>query len=485
MAAILSLQGAALPAATIAVHTAEAVAAWQFAIAMAVMFGTAVWLHRTLLHPYIFFLMTTALFIGGRLVAYLLGYHRDPIFWIAPNQSFHMTPWPAAEIIEVMSVVMPILLATHAGYFAFWAFREGGRSVAAPPSASWQRTLVWPAMALLVIAFPLAAYGVVTQLLDARQAGYLAAYASTTEFSTRWANLGQYGVLLSLGLAFASGNRPAQWACVFALGVVSAVAFVIGIRSSFISFVILAAWFVHLRVWRIPLWAAVALPVTCVILAQGALAFSTRTDMAAGAEVAESFEARNAFFREALTPSGILWFVRGQGTTLLYVPLAMEAAPYPWPAFVQTFIPGFGAAASLTGNPIPIEELYFGQHLAKTQMPEGFARGEGLGWSIVMDMLVFARENVAFASVLAAAFGFAFATLVNLSGYNAIWFGAMAVLLPKIVLLPRTGLYSIFPYLLTFLGMVAGWWLFLQALHVLRLRNASSEVTAMAAFEDS
>ncbi|KKC31585.1 O-antigen polysaccharide polymerase Wzy [Devosia psychrophila] len=444
-------------AADLSLDDAEAIASWQFIAAIAAMVATAYWLHKTLIQPYILFLMTTTLFIGGRLVSYVLGYRGDPVFAMA-NQTVDIASATAAGAVALMSTVMPAILSIHSGYLLFWAFRAEARDLSAPTPSTLQRSLCWPAVTLLLVAFPLAVYGIVQQLVASRIDGYMAAYAQTSEFGTRWGTIGQYGLIISLGLAFAAGNRTIQWLCIIALGMVSAVAFLIGIRSSFIAFVILFAWFIHKRVWRIPTWAAVMLPVVCVVLAQAALAFSSRTDTAVSQEVADSAEARVEFFLESIQPNAALWFARSQGSTLLYFPLALDAAPYPWPAFVQTFLPGFGAVSSMAGARRPLSDLYFAQHMAKQTIPDGYAKGEGLGWSIIMDFIVFGFSNPLAIVLIGAGFGFAFAMLIWLSGVNAIWFGALAMLLPKIVLLPRAGLYSIFPYLFAFLAIVAGWW---------------------------
>lgn len=435
---------------------------WLFSVVLIFMAVSTFLVHKTLVTPYFFYLMAVTLFLGGRFIAHLAGFPYS-VFALANNQSVSVSEMATPQAVSVMLTMLPILLAIHAGYMLVLGVMSNSASRSAKlETPLWTRSLIWPACGLMLVAFPLALWGGVGQLLAAQTHGYTATYASTAEYGTRLSSLGQYGVLLAIGLAFASGNRLVQTTSVLALGILSAIAFLIGIRSNAIAFTILAIWFVHLRWWRIPSWVAILLPLVCVGLAQGSQAFSARTEMSANQGTASSLSKRIEFFSASLKPAGLLWFANAQGSTMLYIPLANQASPYPWPAFVQTFVPGFGAAAAIAGKPFALDELYFGQHMAKTHIPEGYARGEGLGWSIVMDIMVFAGEDQIARVALSMILGGAFAALVSAAGTGAFWLGALAMLIPKIVLLPRSGLFSIFPYLFTYSIMAMSWFVFLQ-----------------------
>jgi hypothetical protein len=289
---------------------------------------------------------------------------------------------------------------------------------------------------------------------------YLDLYTSSALYASRWDSLARYGLLIGTGLSFTSGNKYLQAVSLIALSIASLIGLATGVRSDFLALVLLVTWLAHKKFRRYSLIAVVAVPVFMIATAQVTNMFSCRAPTATNQQAVSN--PMNAV-AQSLTGKSILAFIHGQGTSLLSIHVAGTVTPYPWPGYFQTFVPGFGIAAKLAGRDFSLPDLYFAQHMAKTWMPERYANGEGFGWSIVSDMIVFGQGSPMIAVALSAATGFGFAALVSAAATSALWFGCLVVLLPKIVLLPRAGLYSIVPYAATFLLIFAMWRVFFTA----------------------
>ncbi|MCR6636429.1 O-antigen polysaccharide polymerase Wzy [Devosia sp.] len=462
------------------IGTAETLATAQFVGAMTFIVLTVAILHRTTVHPYIFFALTASLFLGGRFVARLLG-SEAPVFY---DEAFKIVDLSATEALALMSIVTPSFLAIHAGYMLFWGLRCDRDPIdkMAPESSQFQRSLAWPATVLLVVSAPLAFHGIIDQYQACFTGDYLSIYAQGTEFATRFGTLGQYGILLATGLAFASRRKWLEIVAISVFAAISLATFGLGIRSGFLAFILLATWMTHKRVRRLNVLTIFIVPALALVLAQGAAAFSCRTSMMATEEVAGSMATRLDYFTHSLVPTKLLTFAHSQGTSIISIHAAGTVDSYPWPAYVQTFVPGFGAAASISGTAFALSDLYFGQHMAKEWMPDRYALGEGFGWSIVSDLAVFSNKNHLALVLFGSVAGFAFAALVSAAARSALWFGALVVIMPKLVLLPRAGLYSIFPYLLAFLVIAAGWWVFMQIVRLALAKRQDRRKAAVRIF---
>jgi hypothetical protein len=168
--------------------------------------------------------------------------------------------------------------------------------------------------------------------------------------------------------------------------------------------------------------------------------------------------------RKALRIEEFVRFAHVQSVSLLSISVADKTTGYPLPAYAQTFIPGFGLIAAATGQRLDLDDLYFAVHMAKTSLPDNYRRGETMGWSIVSDMLVFSQRNAVALLLISACVGVGFAFLVSQAAVSRLWFGALALVFPKLMLLPRAGLYSIVPYLEVYFLIAVGWFLFWRAI---------------------
>ena len=173
--------------------------------------------------------------------------------------------------------------------------------------------------------------------------------------------------------------------------------------------------------------------------------------------VEDGVVARFAVYQKIVGWKNLLAFKHDQGSTMVYLYPARQITDYPWPAHVQTFLPGFGALMALSGHRQDLSNLYFGQYLSKIVVPERYAKGEAVGWALYGDFQVFSRGILPIYIAIAFVIGTLFAALCKAAERNQIWFGALVCIFPKIMLLPRAGLYSIFPFLAVFLAIVGLW----------------------------
>lgn len=396
------------------------------------------------------FIGTATFFLGGRLIVHIIGYDA-PLF---REKHFGPIDLTAAEATQLISVTLGCFLAIHAGYFAFWAWRDGEAADGPPPQSSpFAKSLTLPAMTFVILAVPVGIIGMISQYQVVWGGEYVGLYKSDDEFATRLLPLTNYALLMAVGLAVASGNRWAELTSGATLGVFSLGYLGLGVRSAFLSFMLLAVWLFHKRVRRLSILAFVVLPVVLVVIAQSIWAFSARSG-----QTTEDISSKLIEFHKAIKLSELERFVYYQSVSLLSIAVADKTSDYPLPAYVQTFVPGFGVAATLTGHRISLPDLYFPIYMAKTSLPGNFSRGETMGWSIVSDMIVFSQRSTTLFVILSAIVGFGFAALIALAKHSALWFGALALIFPKLMMLPRAGLYSIFPYLEVFFVIVGGWY---------------------------
>lgn len=395
--------------------------------------------HRTFVHTYILFLGCTALFIGGRFVAHAMGFDvsilgMESSFFSVHRPDFVSIELTAQEGISLTLYIVTCLHAMHAGYmFSLW---KAPAPKVQPAQIPWAISLRIPAIALAalsVIAF-------MVSFPDAYRAvhsnGYLSLYeTSAGDFTTRGSTAAQYGLLLALGLAFASGTRWLGWSILGLLAAYYTANLQLGIRGGIMGFALLCVWLFHVKIRRIDRIALIAIPA----LLGGIILFAALGPRAA------HFGGSTGLF--------LTWFIDNQGLTALYIHSATQIDHYPALAYFHGFFPVTPILATLQGITIPLDQLYFGQYLSKATLTGGaYEQGFGMGWSLLSDFHAYTLWVPGLYLVGAAAFGAAMARLVNAT--HPLVFGAHVMVFVKIMLLPRTGLYSVIPFLLVYAAIV-------------------------------
>ncbi|MBN2991563.1 hypothetical protein JWR97_09380 [Pseudomonas cedrina subsp. fulgida] len=396
--------------------------------------ATSVAVHKTVVHTYVFFLACTGLFVGGRYVAHAIGYDPMDNKWPSTMFSVNMPYFivmslTSEEALRLTSYIVTCLLSLHAGYMFAIAYR--GISFGSVDSRL-NNFLKFPALILAILSFSVFLISFPEVYHVAHTQSYTSIYKGSADFTTRGSTAAQYGLLLALGLAFASKIKWLSYLTLCMLGIYYAASMSVGVRGGMMGFALLFVWVVHTQIRPINRFAIIAIPVL-----MAALMFLS------------SFGVRDFHFGEHA--SNLLpWFIDNQGHTALYIFSATQVDSYPAIAYLHSMFPVAPMIAKIIGLSIPLDELYFGQYLSKLYLVDGaYQNGNGMGWSLFADFYAYSLGVPLLYIPIALVFGAALSKLVNST--NTLVFGAHVMLFVKIMLLPRTGLYSIIPFVIAYL----------------------------------
>jgi len=434
---------------------------------------TTALIEKTIIHPYIFLQGTLALFIGGRFLA-------SPFLdaEIFSDDNYIPIELNYLEASFLMSRVCGALLMMHAGYLLIQVLHKNKRIEF--PKDTALKGLVIPCLVLLSISTIISVYAIAQHYAACIDLGYMAIYKDQgTDNLLRLSSIGQYGLLLGAGLAFATSKR---WLQMLAIALVTGyyVAYLgVGLRSGFLALVLMATWLAHTRLKRLNIITLIFVPIVMFGLAQLSTTVGCR---ASGGEApvkeTPALTSKNADFktpqqptplqryRENLKLQQLAWFSYLQGSTLVYTGAAMRIEDYPASAFLQTFIPGYSQIAHILEPEKLNSDFYFPHYLARSYSEEKYDEGFGMGWSIFSDLSAFSKGNAVLFALLSVILGAALAYLIKGIETSAYLSGALVCVFMKLMLLPRSGLYSVIPYLAVYTAIFLGWKLFM---HLLRL----------------
>ena len=401
---------------------------------------TSALVHRTIVHTYVLFLSCVSLFIGGRYVSHAMGFNlatmgMESNIFSVHRPDFVTISMSAKEGARLSFYIATCLYAIHAGYM--FTITRKSKQITRGEDISWARTLRIPAIILAAIS----TVAFIISFPDVYKAvhsdGYISLYKSvSSDFTTRGSTAAQYGLLIALGLAFASNTRWLGWTVLGLLGAYYTANLQLGIRGGIMGFSLLCIWLFHTRIKRIDRLALIAIPAIFAALLMFA-AFGPR---------AGNFGDKTALY--------LPWFIDNQGLTALYIHSAMQIESYPTLAYLHSVFPAVPTISTLMGQSIPLDQLYFGQFLSKTALSgDAYQQGFGMGWSVFADFYAYTIWIPGLYLIAASVFGAMLAKLVNST--NPFVFGAHVMIFVKIMLLPRTGLYSVIPFLLAYLGILA------------------------------
>ncbi|MGA8138760.1 MAG: hypothetical protein WCA48_32065 [Pseudomonas gingeri] len=481
--------------------------------------ATTALIERTIIHPYIFLQGTLALFIGGRFLASPL--LDAPIF---TDNNYIPMELSYSESSHLMSFVCGALLMMHAGYLLIRTLGEKAHITF--PKDRAQRGLFIPSLALLLVSATISIYAITQHYAACIDRGYMAIYQDQgTDNLLRLSSIGQYGLLLGAGLAFATSKR---WLQILAVSLVTGyyVAYLgVGLRSGFLALVLMATWLAHTRLKRLNILTLIFVPLVMFGLAQLSTTVGCRASGGAAPKKesptitleesnpssaapkkespAITFEESNppfaaasneAFFnssntetenfavapetkhtvsslqrfKENLKLEQLAWFSYLQGSTLVYTGAAMRIDEYPASAYLQTFFPGYSQIAHILHPEIASSDFYFPHYLARSYSEEKYEQGFGMGWSIFSDLAAFSKGNAFLYALFSLVLGAALAYFIKGIESSAYLYGALVCVFMKLMLLPRSGLYSVIPYLAVYTAIFLGWKLFMHLLHLLR-----------------
>lgn len=408
-------------------------------VSLAYLIISSILVHRTIVHTYVLFIACISLFIGGRFVAHAMGFDLSILgmesnFFSVRRPDFVTINLNANEGLRLSLYIVTCMHAMHAGYmFSIWKKPKGTpRSI----DLEWTRSLRIPAIILAAVSSLAFLLSFPEAYRSVQSDGYISLYkAASTDFTMRGSTAAQYGLLLALGLAFASRTKWLGWCILGLLAIYYAANLKLGIRGGIMGFALLCVWLFHTKIKRIDRIALVGIPI-----------------ILAGLLMLAALGPRAAYFGEN-TSIYLPWFIDNQGLTALYIHSAMQIDTYPALAYLHSIFPATPSVVAFLGYTVPLDQLYFGQFLSKTALTgDAYQQGFGMGWSIFSDFYAYTLWIPGLYLIAAAGFGVALAKLINST--NPLVFGAHVMIFVKIMLLPRTGLYSVIPFLLAYVAIL-------------------------------
>lgn len=468
---------------------------------------SAIWVDKTIINPYLFLLATTLLFVGGRFIAH-------PITEAAIFSDLNFSPivLSAEEASALVGKVLGGLLFIHAGYcFIRWHERKGTLRL---PHQAPLPDFTLPAVVLLAVSTAVSVYGIILHYTACSQLGYMSIYQDQqSDNLTRFASIGQYGLLLAMGLAFAT---PRKWLQMLSFGLVTAyfMAYLgLGLRSGFLALMLMGLWLVHTRFKRLNIFTVILVPVVMFAVAQLSITVGCRAQSIAAADEASSrleqqdsklserasdqpelksgtpslsntlppvsaqVEALDShlaeaarqenelseaplpvvtgpstleLFKQRLRLEELAWFCYFQGSSLVYSGAAMRLDHFPAEAYFQSFIPGFSQINARLHPDTPVSDYYFPHYLAKTFSEEKYNQGFGIGWSMFSDFHALSFGSLIGYVLVAFVFGALLSYFFIAAETSALFLGALVCVFLKLMLLPRSGVYSVLPYIVVY-----------------------------------
>lgn len=425
-------------------QTTESLATSIVVSSLAYLIVTTILVHRTVVHTYLLFIACICLFIGGRFIAHAMGFDLSVLkmessFFSVHRPDFVTIDLDAKEGLSLSIYIATCLHAMHAGYM--YSIRNEPTIPARSEYLEWTASLKIPAVILALVSSLAFLTSFPEMYKSVHSEGYISLYkATSSDFTTRGITASQYGLLLALGLAFASRSKWLGWIVLGLLAIYYTANLQLGVRGGIMGFALLCIWLFHIKIKRIDRIALVGIP---LILA-GLLLFSVLGPRAANAGPDISIY--------------LPWFIDNQGLTALYIHSAMQIDTYPALAYLHSIFPATPTVAALLGTSVPLDQLYFGQYLSKTTLSgDAYQQGFGMGWSLLSDFYAYTLWIPGLYIIAAAGFGAALQKLIEST--NPLVFGAQVMIFVKIMLLPRTGLYSVIPFLLAYLAILGSCYL--------------------------
>jgi hypothetical protein len=438
------LLASVFPAMDLTIQDVEAVATPAIVMCFAYMVLSAVFVHRTVIHTYVLFLGCTSLFIGGRFIARSLGF--DVVTFLGQETNIFAVNRPGfvtlsmspVEALDFSRFIITCLLSIHAGYMV--AMVNLLKKQPNHSTVDITFTLRCAAILLAVVSVALFAWGYGDVYAGVMKVGYLSQYQGSIDYTLRATRVAQYGLLLAMGLAFASRTRWLEILVYVLLAIYFVGDLALGIRGGIMGFALLTFWLFHMRVRPIRWGAIVMVPVVLV-----------------GLLLVADLGVRNPQFGDR---GGfhvyLLWFMDTQGLSAIYAQSALRIDNYPALAYLHSLVPVVPIIAKALDVSVPPEQLYFSHYLSKSILA-GYSQGQNVGWSLLADFRVYTFSIPGLYALAAGLFGWIFGRFA--CSTHPLVMGAHCMLFIKIMLLARTGLYSILPYLIAYGAIITACYL--------------------------
>lgn len=376
------------------------------------------------LTPFILFLISIGLFLGGRFWGYILN-PQDDIFslrWYA--KIYHNHSQKNDLMIYFTSFLFSILIGYLYGYTGkHIKYKE--YKIPSYIQKNIQRIVSFS----IFLFIPLILINGINKLALVASQGYVALYLSnqTEDYSS---GSGFITVLFFIffGLAFGFCEKHTKIMYIALYLINSLFSIIMGSRGSFGVVLLILIWLYSLH-HKVSIKKLMFMGATCLVILLSIFSLSIRSQnsIASATDV--------SLFDTVST------FVFGQGITLMVFEASRMIDQYPTLAYIQSIIPGSSFFYSIiTGQVLRPEDVSLSSYMCYNLNSGLFSEGYGLGWSIMSDFFLFGGRTLIGFILLSLFWGF-FIANIELKSHISKWYKSLLfTIVSPLLVLPRSGM---------------------------------------------
>lgn len=374
---------------------------------------------------YSLFVLTSLLFLEGRIVATLIDSTFDPFIPLSLEKNYINNEDDNKKLLLFVNIgFSSINLGFHISNIFVDEKREFiNRKI------NKNIYVVVIIVALLYLGYTL------IELKKALIDGYLALFAyQEKDYSLS----GQAVVLVTLNFLWAlvciDGNKKAIKVGFIYWIIIGLIYIFIGARAKLLSTILFLIWYQNAYIKKINfLWI-----LSCII---GAI-YIGQVFVYFGIRGRDYLDIIDLDFSTVFT-----FFLYGQGMSLMVFDLSFKISDWPNIAYFQSIIPLSSFFGKLFGYSFTSYDTSFGNFASYTVSPEAFMNGNALGWTLLGDFVIFADGNIIFYIIIALCFGILLGIVQRKSFYDPFWKGLLISNFGNFVMCPRGGVGAIVPYI--------------------------------------
>lgn len=384
------------------------------------------------LSPIILFLLTVALFLGGKYIGYLLG-AQSPLFSLYFFVNYEANYSDKVSITLYLTLFISLIII---GYISVLALSKKTIPLNSNFLNNNLTSSYGKRLALLVkkAFLPFSFFIIITSLLNLKKVfteGYLSLFLSlqNEEYSTGVTGIISVLFMVFFGLAFGFCDKETQKKYLILFAIRSGFSIVMGSRGAFGTTLLILMWIYSLR-RKISLKKLFMLALGAIIVLNFVFTFSIRsTDLG---------NDNNLSLWDLL-----VHFVSGQGISLMVFDVSREVDSYPVLAYFQSIIPGSSFFYTIfTSNPVASIDNNFSSYLCYNLNPSMYKSGLGLGWTLMSDFYIFGCRNIIGFSLISVLFGLLLGFITVQSHYNHWYKSLLFTITIPLLFLPRGAINS-------------------------------------------
>lgn len=395
--------------------------------------AVTIWnISRKRLNVFFLFYLTFGLFIGGSFWAHIFDRSLvlfEPTFFFDYKLSYI---WK----LELMDYVISFMIFSVIGYYTS---KKYSLKVMYTPKIDCvtkecidrKLMILFPFMLCLIL------YSSTKFILEGLSGGYLSHFVENVNNEYAGSGLSKWLTVFSsifLGLAITFGKNKTKRFYLGLFGIQALASLFVGSRSSFGVFILFLVW-LYSENHKINILKLFLFIVLGMLLLLWLFSFSIRQATTGQVDIS--------------LMDSVLAFIYSQGGSLMVFDASRIIRDYPLLPYFQTFLPGVSFIYNLfPGTTLHAYDISFSNYMCYSLNPKLFFNGGGLGWSILSDLRLFSFKIFGNYLFLTLLFGYFIGILEIWSTKNKFYKYVLISLATSFLLLPRGGLYSIFPMLL-------------------------------------